>query len=210
MPRKFYRVYHPKKLPLKDLEWDAFQDLLWKAHGELGRWDQALRESSRVRKKKQPLTLALFCKLHRKILLEAKNIKEAGKFRTRQNWIGPEGCSCEEGYFFPPNFKQVPRYMQNLKQYINSKEKDPLVQLAIFFAQLLIIHPFMDGNGRLARLLIPIILHKKEVLSSPIFEMDGYFKKNRGKYFEKLFQISSKNDWEGWIRFFLEGIIEKR
>jgi Fic family protein len=196
-------------LPLKELKWDLFQDLLWKAHGVLGRWDQILRESSHHRKKKQPLTLALFCNLHRKILSETKSTKEAGKFRTQQNWIGPEGCSREEGYFFPPPFKLVPKYMQNLKHYINSKEKDPLVQLAIFFAQLLIIHPFMDGNGRLARRLIPIILHKKEVLSRPLFEMEGYFKKNRGKYFEKLFQISTNNDWEGWICFFLEGIIEQ-
>ncbi len=175
-------------LPLKTLKWEAFADLLGKAHGVLGPVQS---------RKKKPITFSLILKMHKKII---RNSKDAGKFRTRQNWIGPEGCSKEEGYFFPPSHKSVPKYMKNLKHYINGRDKDRLVQLAIFFAQLLIIHPFTDGNGRLARALVPVILRKK-------FDMTSYFKKHRLKYFEKLFQISEADDWEGWIRFFLEGII---
>lgn len=194
--------YRPILLPLRHLEWDEFVDLLGKAHAVLGHLDQIM--TRRISKK--PLTISLICKLHAKILRDSK---EAGAFRKRQNWIGPEGCSKEEGYFFPPKFHLVPKLMANLKHYINSKEKDPLIQLAIFFAQLLVIHPFMDGNGRLARALVPIILCQKGLIRQPLFNMNAYFKKHRLKYFEKLFLISEKDDWEGWIRFFLEGIIEE-
>ncbi|MGE5195928.1 MAG: Fic family protein, partial [Anaerolineae bacterium] len=105
--------------------------------------------------------------------------------------------------------KKMPRYLDNLKKYLHYKEKDPLVQLAIFFAQLLIIHPFMDGNGRVARALIPFFLYKKNIVSTPLFYLSAYFKRYRLQYFEKLFSISSKNEWEEWIRFFLKGVIHE-
>lgn len=190
--------YRPKKLPLKTLKWDAFADVLGKAHALLG---------PPQKRKPNPLTFSLLLKMHKKIIQDSK---EAGKFRKKQNWIGPEGCSQEEGYFFPPSHKSVPKHMKNLKHYINSSAKDPLVQLAIFFAQLLIIHPFTDGNGRLARALVPVILFNKGVIARKKFDMTGYFKKHRLKYFEKLFQISEADDWEEWIRFFLEGIIHTK
>ena len=99
--------------------------------------------------------------------------------------------------------------MRKLNAYVNKKEKDPLVQLAIYFAQLLIIHPFMDGNGRLARSLVPIFLYKKGLISTPRFYLSAYFKRHRLEYFKRLYMISKKKDWEGWIRFFLQGIIEE-
>jgi Fic family protein len=234
-------AYRPVRLPLKDLNWQEFADLLWKAHAVLGRFDQMVRSvpystevfspllhkellSSHPSEKKviryqkalhaatlgakKPFTLSLLRKMHRLLKEGAAPSKDVGRFRSRQNWIGPEGGSIKEAYFLPPKFNDVPRYMDNLKQYLNSREKDPLVQLSIFFAQLLIIHPFMDGNGRLARALIPMILCKKKVISAPLFFMSAYFNNYRLKYFEKLFAISEKNDWEGWIRFFLEGVIE--
>lgn len=200
--------YRPTRLPLKHIEWGRFVNLLGEAHAALGRYDFILRSLGRSRRSSRPLTLSLICQMHHKILQTAIPAKDGGKFRKRQNWIGPLGCSQKEGYFIPPKFDQVPAYMNNLKRYINSKDQDVLVQLAIFFAQLLIIHPFMDGNGRLARALIPVVLYKKKVISAPLFDMNGYFKKHRLKYFEKLFLISKRSDWEGWIRFFLQGVIE--
>lgn len=135
--------------------------------------------------------------------------KKIHSFRKSQNWIGPEGCTKEQAFFFPPNVTEMHRNMENLKRYFFYKEKDPLIQIAIFFAQLLIIHPFMDGNGRIARILIPYMLYKKRLVSAPLFYMSGYFKKHRNKYFLNLFNITQKKDWESWIVFFLDGVIKQ-
>jgi Fic family protein len=159
---------------------------------------------------KHPLSLSLLCKIHEDMNRGSKVPKnEIGRFREKQNWIGPKGCSLEEAYFYPPSASTLRRHLGNLKKYIAYQEKDTLVQLAIFFAQLLIIHPFMNGNGRVARSLIPLFLYKKGVVSSPIVYLSAYFKKHRLVYFEKLFLVTSKSDWEEWIRFFLKGVIEE-
>lgn len=114
----------------------------------------------------------------------------------------------KEGYFYPPLPELVAKSMKNLERYYKSrKEKDPLVHLAIYFAELLIIHPFMDMNGRIARAIIPLFLYKKGLTPKPNFYMSAYFKQRRLKYFKQLYQITAENDWEGWIRFFLQGII---
>jgi len=156
------------------------------------------------------ISFSLLCKIHGIIKQDAKEKrKEVGTFRKWQNWIGKEGCKIEEAYFYPPDVKSLHQYMVNLKKYFSYKEKDPLVQIAIFFAQMLIIHPFMDGNGRVARALIPFLFCKKKLLSVPLFYLSSYFKRHRLDYFHKLFTITSEGDWENWIRFFLEGIIEE-
>lgn len=134
---------------------------------------------------------------------------DIGHFRNRQNWIGPIGCTIEDAYFYPPPAHIVKDAMRNLEKYIHYKEKDILVQLGIIFAQLLIIHPFMDGNGRISRLLIPLLLYKKKLIAKPLFFMSKYFQKNRLAYLENLFNISMQNNWEGWIHFFLLGIIDE-
>ena len=218
----------PEPLPLKNLNWESFLPKLGKAHALLARFDekipltkQLIEDEAQIEKqnhlyalreilKGPSISFALMCKLH-KIL--KKDIATPwnlpfGKFRNRQNWIGKEGCTIDKAYFVPPDPKAIPKYMKELKNYLSFKEKDPLVQLAIFFAQFLIIHPFMDGNGRVGRILIPLFLHQKKLISSPKFFMDAYIKKHRTVYFEKLFAITLKNDWEGWIDFFLTGIIE--
>lgn len=157
-----------------------------------------------------PLSLRLIRKIHASIRKNSETAKkDIGIFRNRQNWIGPMGCSIDEAYFYPPPAHLVKKAMANLEKYINYKEKDTLVQLAIFFVQFLIIHPFMDGNGRVSRILIPLFLAKKNSTSGPVFFMSKYFQKNRLKYLEKLYNTSMKNEWEGWIKFFLEGIVQE-
>ena len=101
--------------------------------------------------------------------------EQNGKFRKRQNWIGPKGCTQKEAYFLPPLYTKVPQAMKELQLYGNKQEKDPLVQLAIYFAQLLIIHPFMDANGRLARCVIPLFLYKKKIIPAPRFYLSAYW-----------------------------------
>jgi Fic family protein len=228
------KPYTPDRLPIKNLDWEAFLPKLGTAHALLARYDEKIplseklivkeahsqgtlqiekqnyQKALREIRKGAPISFALMYKLHR-ILKKDISVSwnlPIGKFRDRQNWIGKEGCTIEEAYFLPPEAKHLSKCMKELKNYLHIKEKDPLVQLAVFFAQLLIIHPFMDGNGRIGRILIPAFLHEKKLISSPKFFMSSYFKKRRLAYFEKLFTITSEKDWEGWIDFFLQGIIE--
>ncbi len=127
-------------------------------------------------------------------------------FRKIQGWIGPAGHPIEAAYYLPPPPQKVPALMQNLSCYLANTKEEPLTQLAISFAQLLLIHPFLDGNGRVARALIPTFLWKRKLIAQPFFFMSAYFEKNRLAYFRKLYDISNDNAWEEWIIFFLEGI----
>ena len=220
-------------LPPKNLNWKKLRPHLAKAHATLDRFNAALalhRKPSALfshlsshemlsdtlplnlavkRFAKHPLSTELICKIHKAIKSKTPYAKEAGKLRTRQNWIGPKGCSIDEAYFYPPEPKKVPRYMKKLHTYLHSKEKDLLVQLAIYFAQLLIIHPFMDGNGRVARAIIPLFLAEKKLIPAPLFFMSTYFKKHRLQYLKKLYAITEEGQWTEWVLFFLKGIIEQ-
>lgn len=160
--------------------------------------------------KKGPITLSLIRKIHA-LLAKGSGMRKAsiGHFRKRQNWIGPLGCKIEDAFLLPPKPTSVPGLMKNLVHYAHTSEKEKLVQIAIFFAQLLIIHPFMDGNGRVGRILIPLFLFRENLLSSPLFFLSGYFHEQRIPYFKKLNAISFENAWEEWISFFLTGIIEQ-
>ncbi len=153
------------------------------------------------------VSLALIRKIHallsQKSMMQKTNI---GRFRKKQNWVGPRGCKIEEAYILPPKASDVPGLMKNLVRY---SEEEKLVQIAIFFAQLLVIHPFMDGNGRVGRILLPIGLFKAKLLSYPLFFFSNFFYVHRVLYFTKLHMISSQDDWEGWITFFLKGVIEQ-
>jgi len=152
-----------------------------------------------------PLNSYFLCKIHALVKRDAPNPAEIGCFRKRQNWIGAQGCPIEEAYFFPPKARFVPKYIKEWAVYQN-KRNEPLVQLAILFAQLLIIHPFMDGNGRVARIHIPAFLYKKKLLSQPFLFMSPYFEAHQIQYFQKLFNLSEESDWESWILYFLKGI----
>lgn len=169
----------------------------------------ALRSSKYI-VDKGALSLAALRKIHGIIKQHtSKSKKDVGRFRTKRGWIGVEGCKIDEAYFYPPNVTAMRRSLKNLQTYFQSKEKDPLVQLAIIVAQFLEIHPFIDGNGRVARALIPLFLYKKGLISQPIFSLSGYFMKNRINYIENLFKYSERKNWEGWVKYFLKGISEQ-
>ena len=160
--------------------------------------------------KTRPLCINLVRDLHR-ILLESvrgRN-KTPGEFRRVQNFIGALGTPIEQATFVPPTPEVVWPAISNWEKYIHFDEKDPLVQLAVVKAQFELIHPFLDGNGRIGRLLIPVFLYFKGILSSPIFYLSGYLEKNRAIYYERFSAISSVDDWNGWICFFLSAIIEQ-
>jgi Fic family protein len=153
---------------------------------------------------KHPIDKHLLCSIHQIVKKSAPPHIQAGDYRTKQNWIGKEGCKREDASFFPPAPKVMRAFMHNLLQYTQKQERDSLTQIAIIVAQLLILHPFMDGNGRTARILIPLLFHQKKIL--PFLFISRYLKDHRKPYFKNLFDITGKNKWEQWIRFFLKGV----
>ncbi len=135
--------------------------------------------------------------------------KARGEFRKIQNWIGPKNSTIETASFVPPAPNEIVSYLDEWEKFINNEYSDLLIQLAIVHAQFEIIHPFLDGNGRLGRLLIPIFLFSKDYLSQPIFYLSEYFEKNREEYYNRLREITANNNWQDWIEFFLKAIIEQ-
>jgi Fic family protein len=134
--------------------------------------------------------------------------KDRGKFRTGKVYIGMHGAPIEEASYVPPSPESLSGLVANWEEYVASnREKDPLVQIGIAHYQLEAIHPFRDGNGRVGRLLIPLFLYQREMLSSPLLYISEYFEKNRRDYYDCLRAVTERGDWEGWLKFFLLALI---
>ena len=156
------------------------------------------------------INLNLILQLH-KILMDSvrgKN-KMPGNFRKDQNWIGSHGCAIETATFVPPNPLQLSDYLEKWETYIKSPDFDLIVQSGVVHAQFELLHPFMDGNGRVGRLLIPLFLFEKKRLVRPMFYLSEYLEKNREEYYAKLNNISQNGDWTGWITFYLKAVQEQ-
>ncbi len=159
---------------------------------------------------KRPLCLNLIKELHSILLDSVRGANKArGKFRHIQNWIGPKGCQIEEATFVPPSPDSLAQLLDNWEKYIHYHEKERLVQLAIVKAQFELIHPFIDGNGRIGRMLVPLFLYEKKILSQPMFYLSAYLERNRQQYYHALNAISENGDWNGWIGFFLKAVSEQ-
>ena len=151
-----------------------------------------------------------FCHLHAIVKQDASKPDDIGRVRNRQNWIGVPGCSIENAHFYPPSATNVKPLLRNFESYLKHSETDPLVQTAIAFAQFLTIHPFMDGNGRVARIFIPFFALQKGLLAQPVLLLSAYFAAHRRDYFQKLHRLQqSRCAWEDWILFFLKGALQE-
>lgn len=135
--------------------------------------------------------------------------KNPGEFRISQNWIGAAGSSLKNARYIPPNPEDMVNAMSDLEKYINSDDTlDLLIQAALLHYQFETIHPFLDGNGRVGRLLITLFLMAKKVLNSPSLYISYYLKKNRIEYYDRMSEVRNKNNYEQWIKFFLNAIKE--
>ncbi len=132
-----------------------------------------------------------------------------GEFRRTQVHIGPPGCTIEEATYVPPSCDIIDEAINNLEKYMHFEDKDVIVQTAILHAQFEIIHPFLDGNGRIGRLLIPLYLYGRNILSYPSFYMSEFFNNNRDQYYDSLNRITKERDWIQWINFFLVAVNEQ-
>ncbi len=159
---------------------------------------------------KLPLSQRLVRDTHRVLLegVRGEN-KTPGMYRRLQNWIGPVQCEIEQAKFVPPSAERLPELMSTWERYLHGKAPDRLVQLAILHAEFEAIHPFLDGNGRMGRLLVPLFLVDKGLLASPDFYVSAYLEARREEYYERLLAVSRDNDWTGWCEFFLTAIIEQ-
>jgi Fic family protein len=135
--------------------------------------------------------------------------KEPGEFRKTQNWIGPPGSTLKNALYIPPPPQEVMKAMGDLEKYVHKVRKLPvLVDCGLVHYQFESIHPFLDGNGRVGRLLITFYLYFREVLHRPLLYLSYYFKKNRQEYYDRLTMVRDKGDYEQWIAFFLKGVVE--
>lgn len=132
--------------------------------------------------------------------------KNPGEFRYSQNWIGGHGSTLKSAHYIPPNPDDMLTAMSDLEKYINSDDDnlDPLIQAALIHYQIETIHPFLDGNGRVGRLLITLFLMKKRILSTPALYISYYLKMNRVEYYDRMTQVRRTGDYEQWISFFLQ------
>jgi Fic family protein len=176
-----------------------------------------------------PLSTRLIKEMHKILLsgeVRGKN-RSPGEYRSIQNFIGPEGCTIQNASYIPPEPQLVPEYMSNLEKYINEPKDNlhDLIRIAIIHAQFETIHPFLDGNGRIGRILIPLYLYDKGFIGSPNFFISESLEKDKFKYYKLLndirveIPVDSSNDekslllaskrWNAWVKFFMGAIVNQ-
>ena len=156
-----------------------------------------------------PLSLRLIREIHEVLLRDGRgSSKTPGEFRTSQNWIG--GTRPGNAMFVPPPPDRLMECLDPFEKFLHDQpERTPLlIKAALALAQFESIHPFLDGNGRLGRLLITLLLCAEEALSEPVLYLSLHFKTNRAEYYERLQRVRSHGDWEAWLRFFLDGVLQ--
>lgn len=135
--------------------------------------------------------------------------KNPGEFRTSQNWIGGQGSTLKNARYIPPSPEDMKSAMSDLEKYIHSNDElDVLIRAALIHYQFETIHPFLDGNGRIGRLLITLFLMKEQVLSTPALYISYFLKKNRVEYYDRMTEIREKGDYEQWVNFFLQALAD--
>lgn len=156
-----------------------------------------------------PVCLRLIRELHQMLLEDVRGDRDRpGQFRSSQNWIGPAGCSIAQARYVPPPPYEMQSCLDALERFINARPGNipVLAWLAMVHYQFEAIHPFRDGNGRIGRLLIVLLLCSQGVLDKALLYLSAYFERNREQYYERLLRVSTHGEWRQWILFFLKGI----
>src|SRR2546428_1140244 len=158
-----------------------------------------------------PVSLRLIREIQGKLMHGARGGRlTPGELRTTQNWIGPGGCSLGEATCVPPPPQGVPQALSDLEHFLHIENPPPaLIQVGLAHAQFETSHPFLDGNGRVGRLLITFLLTEKKLLARPVLYLSHYLKQRRAEYYERLQAVPRAGDWETWLAFFLPCAIEE-
>ena len=162
------------------------------------------------RLKELPLCNRLVKEIHAVLLENVRGQeKNPGEFRRSQNWIGGQGSTLKNARYIPPNLEDMENAMSDLEKYINADDGTaPLVKAALLHYQFETIHPFLDGNGRVGRLLITLFLLEKKVLTVPALYISYFLKRNRLEYYDRMMELRKNGDYEQWIKFFLQAVVE--
>lgn len=157
-----------------------------------------------------PVSVRLIREIHAELLEGTRGGRlQPGELRTSQNWIGPAGCTLGSATFVPPPPHVVPEALGALELYLRRDgDLPPLIKIALAHVQFETIHPFLDGNGRVGRLLITFLLTEGGILQKPVLYLSHYFKQHRQEYYDCLQAVRDRGEWEAWLRFFLRGIVE--
>jgi len=147
------------------------------------------------------------------LVCETRGVRGAhatpGEFRKSQNWIGPQGASISEATFIPPPHTELPRLLGAFETFLHQRDTMPaLIQIGVAHAYFETLHPFLDGNGRIGRLLITFLLCERAILMRPVLYLSHYFKKHRQEYYDLLQANRERGALEDWLKFFLRGIVE--
>jgi len=157
--------------------------------------------------KSLPLCQRIIKNAHQTLLEGVRGRDKApGSYRRLQNWIGPPGCKQEEARYIPIAADKLPEGMSAWERYIHADAPDRLVQLAVLHAEFEALHPFLDGNGRIGRMFVPLFMFNARLLSRPTFYISAFFERNRDEYYERLLAVSRDGAWTEWIVFFLKAL----
>lgn len=175
---------------------------------EVSRYVAALQHGiTRIRSGELPLSLRLIREIHQVLMADGRGSGQTpGEFRRSQNWVG--GSAPWNARFVPPPPHEMMTALDNFERYLHDEygHTSPIIKAGLAHAQFETIHPFLDGNGRIGRLLINLMFVVDGVLSQPFFYLSLYLRQNRGEYYETLQRIRTHGDWEGWLRFYLVGV----
>lgn len=173
---------------------------------EVMNYRQAMREAQALLRD-LPICLKVLRRAHGVLLSGARGRGRApGEFRRIPNWIGPPGCTMAEARYVPIEADKLPDGLDRWETYLHEETRDRLVQLAIIHAEFEALHPFLDGNGRLGRMLVPLFLAEKGLIKRPMFYISAFLEAHREVYYERLLAVSRDDDWTGWCRFFLKAV----
>lgn len=158
-----------------------------------------------------PLSLRLVREMHAKLLEGVRGQEQTpGEFRRSQNWVGPAGTPLDQAIYVPPPPSELLSVLGDWERYLHERKSfPPLIQCAVMHSQFESIHPFLDGNGRVGRLLITLFLCERGHLSHPLLYLSGFLEAHRSEYYERLQKIREEGDWIGWVDFFLRGVAEQ-
>jgi Fic family protein len=157
-----------------------------------------------------PLSLRLVRELHGKLLLGVRGeVATPGEFRRSQNWIGPAGCTLADATYVPPPVDELMGCLGAWETFLHDNSLPPLVHAALVHSQFEAIHPFLDGNGRVGRLLVTLLLVAKEILPSPLLYLSAWFEATRQEYYARLLAVTEKGEWEEWLEYFLVGVAQQ-
>lgn len=135
--------------------------------------------------------------------------KEPGQFRRSQNWIGPPGSEIEQASYIPCPIEHLDEALTRWELFLHQDFEDPIVQLALIHAEFEAIHPFLDGNGRVGRMTLPLFLYSKGLIGGPYLFLSEYLESNRNEYYRRLLAVSQAGDWDGWCLFFVRAVAEQ-